>query len=550
MLIGLIVLPGLLLAQTENIKLLPTNVVPAQTTVSPDVVCTQEAKLCSDGSYVGRTGPNCEFAPCPSSNTTKPIPAPISLPPPTNTATPPVSTTAIKKCGVNTYHVSNECGLNAFKGAYVQCYDGYEENLGVESSCKSSEVWQKYAQEVCANRCSVVTIPQPIPGPEQKPLPTLVPKPVPLAKPVAICYILDKLTKDYNQLILELRKAEEAGDKELANAIIQKITALKLEIESARKECLSNTAQPPSIQVPTEAPRPLAPVAVDRCAEVNQWENKIAYYKKLVSLSDNELKETSGFTREEVEKILAQLPQGLVKVKAQCDNQETTGVKPTEAVKKIIAVPVKPVAVESGQEVTNYYKAKIESITAEGDVEKQVTKLKSLKAEIDELIAKLIKGRKEIEASELGGVVSEVKISRGEIKADDVAIKTTDKKILVNVGDKPLSIAPEDRQVVITDGNLEVEAKEISIKDNALLVGNSPVNLAASQVVKNLGVSPEAVELKEENARAVYKLKVTEPRKLFGFIPISIAKTITADAESGNFLYDRLPWWSFLTTRK
>jgi hypothetical protein len=27
--------------------------------------CTQEAKLCPDGSYVGRTGANCEFAPCP-----------------------------------------------------------------------------------------------------------------------------------------------------------------------------------------------------------------------------------------------------------------------------------------------------------------------------------------------------------------------------------------------------------------------------------------------------------------------------------------------------
>ena len=34
---------------------------------SPKIVCTQEAKLCSDGSYVGRVGPNCEFAPCPSS---------------------------------------------------------------------------------------------------------------------------------------------------------------------------------------------------------------------------------------------------------------------------------------------------------------------------------------------------------------------------------------------------------------------------------------------------------------------------------------------------
>lgn len=27
--------------------------------------CTTEAKMCPDGSGVGRTGPNCEFAPCP-----------------------------------------------------------------------------------------------------------------------------------------------------------------------------------------------------------------------------------------------------------------------------------------------------------------------------------------------------------------------------------------------------------------------------------------------------------------------------------------------------
>jgi hypothetical protein len=26
--------------------------------------CTMEAKLCPDGSSVGRSGPNCEFAPC------------------------------------------------------------------------------------------------------------------------------------------------------------------------------------------------------------------------------------------------------------------------------------------------------------------------------------------------------------------------------------------------------------------------------------------------------------------------------------------------------
>ena len=32
---------------------------------SEEVACTQDVKLCPDGSAVGRTGPNCEFAPCP-----------------------------------------------------------------------------------------------------------------------------------------------------------------------------------------------------------------------------------------------------------------------------------------------------------------------------------------------------------------------------------------------------------------------------------------------------------------------------------------------------
>lgn len=53
---------------------------PGDTVVSPDdvgmefpipddesalVACTQEARQCPDGSYVGRTGPRCEFAACP-----------------------------------------------------------------------------------------------------------------------------------------------------------------------------------------------------------------------------------------------------------------------------------------------------------------------------------------------------------------------------------------------------------------------------------------------------------------------------------------------------
>ncbi len=39
-------------------------------TVPAGQVCTMEAKMCPDGSYVGRTGPMCEFAACPAAGST------------------------------------------------------------------------------------------------------------------------------------------------------------------------------------------------------------------------------------------------------------------------------------------------------------------------------------------------------------------------------------------------------------------------------------------------------------------------------------------------
>ena len=44
---------------------LANNNVSVPPTTNTPTACTQEAKICPDGSAVGRSGPNCEFAPCP-----------------------------------------------------------------------------------------------------------------------------------------------------------------------------------------------------------------------------------------------------------------------------------------------------------------------------------------------------------------------------------------------------------------------------------------------------------------------------------------------------
>lgn len=58
----LIIIVGLLVVWFLYVAVIPV----IQPPVGPaGIACTMEAKLCPDGSAVGRTGPHCEFAPCP-----------------------------------------------------------------------------------------------------------------------------------------------------------------------------------------------------------------------------------------------------------------------------------------------------------------------------------------------------------------------------------------------------------------------------------------------------------------------------------------------------
>lgn len=58
---------------------------PKQPVVSPSptptgaVACTMDARMCPDGSYVGRQGPNCEFALCPVTAATTTVPTTVSF---------------------------------------------------------------------------------------------------------------------------------------------------------------------------------------------------------------------------------------------------------------------------------------------------------------------------------------------------------------------------------------------------------------------------------------------------------------------------------------
>lgn len=81
------------------------NATSTQTGGNP-VACTMEAKLCPDGTYVGRTGPNCEFAACPS-------PEPVT----TGTGTVAGRVTISPTCPVERIPPDPQCAPRPFLGS-------------------------------------------------------------------------------------------------------------------------------------------------------------------------------------------------------------------------------------------------------------------------------------------------------------------------------------------------------------------------------------------------------------------------------------------------
>ena len=163
----------------------------------------------------------------------------------------------------------------------------------------------------------------------------------------------------------------------------------------------------------------------------------------------------------------------------------------------------------------------------------------------------LIKSKDAINTREVSGLVTKIQVRPGEVKMDEVAVKTVDKSVVARINDKDLEIKPTRAQVIMHDGDLEIKAPELSIEDEVLKVGNSEVKLVPSTVLKKLKVEAKEMELIEENSRAVYKIKTDEKRKLLGFIPLKVKNTLTVDATNTDteIIKEEKPWWAFLTTK-
>jgi len=286
---------------------------------------------------------------------------------------------------------------------------------------------------------------------------------------------------------------------------------------------------------------------IDVCGNLEKLKEKYAYYEKLLNMNDKELSENGWENKDRIKEILKELEEYKRKATLECEGKvDDSNMHSTEI----------PIAPESGNEITTYYKNKVTDVMSEdSDSGVKITALKQLKKEIDVLIEDLIRSREDIDSKEISELVEKIKITPGKINADGIIVKTFKKSIVKEIDNKEIKIIPSDNEVTIEDEingkKLEIKAQEISIEENKLRVGNSEVNIMASKIIENLNLNPNKIELKEMNNKAVYEIEVEETGKLFAFIPIKFNEKLIVNAGDlkGEVIKESGPAFGFLIAK-
>lgn len=146
-----------------------------------------------------------------------------------------------------------------------------------------------------------------------------------------------------------------------------------------------------------------------------------------------------------------------------------------------------------------------------------------------------------------------------KVKSDAKGVFVESDAVRVRVNDSEVTVSDsEELGVSITEAWMNIKVNgEVLIDGDGLKVQNVlgksfSMNILSSELDSILEDEMDFIggniELTTTENNALYKITGRENRRLFGFVPVSVAKIAYVNIETGSIYDISSSWWSFLTT--
>jgi hypothetical protein len=153
-----------------------------------------------------------------------------------------------------------------------------------------------------------------------------------------------------------------------------------------------------------------------------------------------------------------------------------------------------------------------------------------------------------IDATEISAVSNgaTIEIKPGRVSAGDVSVETTENTVTVMINGKKIEITPGATNVMISEGNLSVEAGDVKISNGRIKVGDIEIMTPGEVIVGDLKVTANKVQIRTEEGKVVYNVETARPAKVFWLFPVNVTGEVKINAENGQTIRVQNPWWNFL----
>jgi len=375
-------------------------------------------------------------------------------------------------------------------------------------------------------------------------------KPAPVL--INICAADVDSLREINELLKEADLAKKSGDLEAEKKIRERIRLIKEKIELKRKDCQKSIEEQlllkkQALENRLEASETILPELRQVCDRKDLLDEKIDYYKSLISLSLEELK-SKGYEKQELGKILGELQNERAKLVAICSGRKQ-GLEVSQS------ILLKPVSPERAEEIVDYFKEKTTQVFLQTQLseEDRLRKIKEIKEETGFMAKELVRNQNRLSFKELQPVVEKFVFEPGIIKIEETSVVIPEQKeVEVGAENKSVEILVNGSNLSLKEDGIEAEVKlPLVVEKEKLMVNNKEVKIMPKELVEKAGIKRPIdlkIELTSENDKPVYQVKSVEKRNLLFFIPVRVQKELTVNATSEKVekIKEVKPWWSFL----
>ncbi len=246
---------------------------------------------------------------------------------------------------------------------------------------------------------------------------------------------------------------------------------------------------------------------------------------------------------EKVRELKAKLDELAMKIRtrtAECQKTFNRGAFISEAVK---------LKDGSAAGIVNFYKTRLSEISLEENETQRLEALRALRADIDKEIKTIMESKRQIRSDDMDELVERIEVRADKIKADDVEVDSKDRSIITEINGKEVEIKVTDGQVKIEVDGVEADTGTITIENNTLFYNGVAIKTLPSDALVRYKLKVKEMELEQKENRLVYKVKYEESRKILGMFKAKAEREAEIDADDGNKLEDKGPWWNWMSTR-